>query len=78
MTDTREKTEITLLIDRETDLYLSRLANKLGRDKSDVANEALLEWFEDLEDIAEAQRVLAENNPSSPAEEVWKRLGLED
>ena len=77
MTDTGEKTEITLVIDRETDRNLSRLASQLGREKNDIANEALVEWLEDLEDIAEAQRVLAEGNPSIPAEEVWKRLGLD-
>ena len=77
MADTKEKTEITLLIDRDTDFHLSRLAERLGRDKSDVANEALIEWLEDLEDITEARRVLAENNPTVPAEEVWKRLGLD-
>lgn len=78
MTDTKERTEVTLLIDRETDEYLTRMANQLGLDRNDIANDALIEWLEDLEDIAEADRVLAEGNPTFPAEEVWKRLGLED
>jgi hypothetical protein len=78
MTDIKEKTEITLLIDRATDQYLARMASQLGRDRNEIANEALIEWLEDLEDIAEAERVLAEGNPTIPAEEMWKRLGLED
>jgi predicted DNA-binding protein len=77
MTDTKARTEVTLLIDRETDEYLTRMANQLGRDRNDIANDALIEWLEDLEDIAEADRVLAEGNPTIPAGEVWKRLGLD-
>ena len=78
MTDTKARTEVTLLIDRETDEYLTRVANQLGRDRNEIANEALIEWLEDLEDIAEAERVLAENNPSYSLEEAWKMLDLDD
>ena len=63
MTGTREKTEITIVIDRATDQQLARMATQLGRDRNEIANEALIEWLEDIEDIAEAERVLAERNP---------------
>jgi predicted DNA-binding protein len=77
MSGTGEKTEITIVIDRETDLHLSRMANQLGREKNDVANEALVEWLEDLEDILAADQVLRDGYVRFSREEVRDRLGLE-
>ncbi len=78
MTDTKETTEITIVLDRDLAEQLARIAQEEHRAPEAVAGDALAEWLEDLEDIALAERVLAEGNPTIPAEEVWKRLGLDD
>lgn len=68
--------ELTLLIDSEIDDELTELANSTGRDKQSLAQEALLEWLEDQEDIRDAQAILAEGNQRIPLEEVKRDLGL--
>jgi predicted DNA-binding protein len=78
MTATGEKTEITLVISRETDQHLARLAMQLGREKNDIATEALVEWLDDLEDVEAASKVLSQRNPSFPLEEAWRMLELDD
>jgi hypothetical protein len=50
----------------------------MGRDKSAIARDALIEWLEDQEDIREVGRVIAEGNPTYSLEEVKRHLGLED
>jgi len=68
--------KVTLLIDSEIDDELTELAHLTGRDKQSLAQEALLEWLEDQEDIRDAQAILAEGNQRIPFEEVKRELGL--
>lgn len=61
---------------------LAILAKRTGRTKSFYARKVLLEHMEDMEDLhlAEAalKRVRAGKERVYPAEEVWRRLGLDD
>jgi predicted DNA-binding protein len=71
-----ETREITIVIDREADDELTAIAESMGRDKTTLAREALLEWLEDQEDIRAAEEVVALNEPTIPLEEVKRILGL--
>ena len=73
-----ETRELTILIDREIDDELTRLANTIGKDKRSLVRDALIEWLEDQEDIRDAEAVLAKGNPTISLEEVKRNLGLAD
>ena len=72
-----ETRKLTLIIDQDIDDELSAIARMTGRDKPDLAREALVEWLEDQEDIRDARAILAENNQSISLTEVKRSLGLE-
>lgn len=73
-----ETREITIRIDSEIDDELTELAQAAGRDKVSLARDALVEWLETQEDIADAEAVIAQGNPTIPLEEVKRNLGLAD
>ena len=73
-----ETREITFVINSALDDELTKAAESMGRDKSTIARDALIEWLEDQEDIREAERIIAEGNATYSLEEVKRHLGLED
>jgi predicted DNA-binding protein len=73
-----ESRTITIVIDRKLDEELTAWAASTGQDKSTLARDALIEWLEEQEDIRDAERIIAENNPSIPLEEVKRNLALDD
>ena len=59
---------------------LSFSAKKLKRSKSFLIGEALSQYIqdlmEDIEDIKDAERILAQNEPAISFDEMMSRLGL--
>lgn len=60
---------------------LDKLSHFQDRSKSNVIKRAIekyvIEMMEDIEDVIDAERVLAENNDSYSLEEVMKELNIE-
>ena len=75
MADTRT---ITIHIAPEIDDELTDFAESIGRDKTSIARQALIEWLEDQEDVRDAKAIIARNEPTRPLSEVLEELGLED
>jgi RHH-type transcriptional regulator, rel operon repressor / antitoxin RelB len=61
---------------------LARLAKRTGRTKTFYAREAILRYIEDLEDVYDAERILARirsgKEKTISLEDVMKRYGVED
>lgn len=77
MTDTKQTTEITIVLPRDLAVQLAQVAKEKGRAQEVLASAAVAAWLEDLEDIAEIQRVLSEKNPSYSIDEAWAMLELD-
>lgn len=71
-----ETRTLTITINREFDDKLMSLAIATGRDKSNLAREALIEWLDDQEDARDAEAIIAQGNPTIPLEEVKRGLAL--
>ena len=68
---------ITIELDKVLDRELDRMVRETGLSKPEIAREALADWLEDREDVREALKTLARNEPARSSNEVRKRLGLE-
>jgi predicted transcriptional regulator len=77
MTDTKETTEITIVLPRDLAEQLAQVARAKGRSQEVVAGDALAEWLEDVEDIEAADQVLRDGYIRYSEDEVRRRLGLE-
>ncbi len=73
-------TTITARVSEKLNEDLERLAAFQDRTKSNVIKRAIekyvIEMAEDIEDVVDAERVLAENNKSFSLEEVMKELNI--
>ena len=73
-------TTITARVSEKLNEDLERLAAFQDRTKSNVIKRAIekyvIEMAEDIEDVIDAERVLAENNKSFSLEEVMKELNI--
>jgi len=65
-------------VSKDIDARFERLSKKTGRPKAEYINEALIEYLDEMEDLALAEERLRENLPSISAQEMERRLGLED
>ncbi len=74
MADVRE---LTILSASDLDDALDDLAAATGRDKVNLARDALAEWLEDREDARDAEEIVRQGNSTVPLEEVKRSLGLE-
>jgi RHH-type transcriptional regulator, rel operon repressor / antitoxin RelB len=72
----------SIRLDEETELRLAALAKETGRSKAFYIREIIRQGLEDVEDLYRAeqvmQRVRRGEEKIYSAEEVWKRLGLDD
>lgn len=72
----------TLELPKELDERFEGLALAKGRPKNSLILDALEEWLDDQEDIANADEVVAGIEAGTikvyPAKEVWNRLALGD
>jgi len=73
---------ITARIPDDLNAALTEVAKQTERSKSHIILKAIqnyvLELQEDIEDYNDAERILAQNNPTYSLEEVMKELGFED
>jgi predicted transcriptional regulator len=73
---------ITARIPDDLNAALTQVAKQTERSKSHIILKAVqnyvLELQEDIEDYNDAERILAQNNPTYSLEEVMKELGFED
>ena len=73
---------ITARIPDDLNAALTKVAKQTERSKSHIILKAIqnyvLELQEDIEDYNDAERILAQNNPTYSLEEVMKELGFED
>lgn len=73
---------ITARIPDDLNEALTQVAKQTERSKSHIILKAIqnyvLELQEDIEDYNDAERILAQNNPTYSLEEVMKELGFED
>lgn len=49
-----------------------------GRVKQEVLKELVIRYLEDIEDVADAMRILEKNEPTIPLEEIERKHGLAD
>jgi predicted transcriptional regulator len=72
---------ITARIPDDLNAALTQIAKQTERSKSHIILKAIqnyvLELQEDIEDYNDAERILAQNNPTYSLEEVMKELGFE-
>lgn len=73
---------ITARIPDDLNAALTQVAKQTERSKSHIILKAIqnyvFELQEDIEDYNDAERILAQNNPTYSLEEVMKELGFED
>lgn len=73
---------ITARIPDDLNAALTEVAKQTERSRSYIIVKALqnyvLELQEDIEDHNDAEKILAQNNPTYSLEEVMKELGFED
>ena len=73
---------ISLRLDAETEMRLTKLVEQTGRTKSYYLRELIQRGLEDLEDYYLAvevyERVLKGEERVYSADEVWAELGLDD
>ena len=73
---------ITARIPDDLNAALTQVAKQTERSKSHIILKAIQNYFlelqEDIEDYNDAERILAQNNPTYSLEEVMKELGFED
>ncbi len=73
---------ITARIPDDLNAALTQIAKQTERSKSHIILKAIqnyvLELQEDIEDYNDAERILAQNNPTYSLEEVMKELGFEE
>ena len=73
---------ITARIPDDLNAALTEVAKQTERSKSHIILKAVqnyvLELQEDIEDYNDAERILAQNNPTYSLEEVMKKLGFGD
>jgi RHH-type transcriptional regulator, rel operon repressor / antitoxin RelB len=72
----------SIRLDPETEMRITALAKETGRTKAFYIREIIRQGLEDVEDLYRAeqvmQRVRRGEEKIYSAEEVWKRLGLDD
>lgn len=64
-------------LSKDLDARLERLSRRTGKPKAEYI-QAVAEFIEDLEDAAIAEERLRENLPPISADEMERRLALED
>ena len=73
---------ITARIPDDLNAALTQVAKQTERSKSHIILKAIqnyvLELQEDIEDYNDAERILAQNNPTYSLEEVMKELGFKE
>jgi RHH-type transcriptional regulator, rel operon repressor / antitoxin RelB len=73
---------LAIRLPHKIEARLDRLAKKTGRSKTYYATQAILEYIEDLEDLAVAEQRLKElrdgRSETVPYSEVRRLLGLGD
>jgi RHH-type transcriptional regulator, rel operon repressor / antitoxin RelB len=72
----------TITLEPALDRWLTEVAARVGRAKSDVVREALIRALEDLEDIEAADAVMARrrsgDDKTYSSAEIRRDLGLDD
>lgn len=68
---------IAIRIDADMEQTLDMLAKAQGRNRSAIVREALLRYFEDLEDAEMAEAAYREMKSSKPLAELRRELGLD-
>jgi len=72
---------LALTLPPEIEARLDDLARETGRDKAEIATEALLEYIDDLEDIHLAEKrledIYAGRSQTIPLADVMAEYGLE-
>jgi len=75
-------TTISAQVSDELYKSLNDVAKQLQRSSSYIIREAITSYIEemkeDIEDYNDAVEILARNEPTTPLEEVMKKLGFED
>ena len=56
---------------------LDRVCLENGEMKQRVVHALIVRYLEDIEDAAEAARVMEQNNPTTPLADVRRELGLD-
>lgn len=71
---------LAVRLDPELEARLTAVAKRMGRSKSHLAREALIDRIEELEDLALLEEALRDPDAgkTAPLEDVVKRLGLDD
>jgi RHH-type rel operon transcriptional repressor/antitoxin RelB len=71
---------LAVRLDPELEARLAAVAKRTGRSKSYYARQAILEKIEEMEDIADAEAILRDHDPSGNVSlaEVKRRLGLDN
>ncbi len=73
---------VNVRLPEELNNILISVSSTLERSKADIIRKGLknylLDLQEDIEDAKNAEKILAQNNPSYPLEEVMRELELED
>jgi predicted DNA-binding protein len=66
----------TVGLPQDVDTLLEKFAKRLHKSKGDCIFQAIINYLEDQEDIAEAEAVLARNEKTYSHEEAKRILGL--
>ncbi len=68
---------IAIRIDPDMEQTLDALAKAQGKNRSVLVREALIRYFEDLEDTLLAEEALREMKGAKPLSELRRELGLD-
>lgn len=68
---------IAIRIDSDMEQTLDTIAKAQGKSRSAIVREALLRYFEDLEDTEMAEAAYREMKSSKPLAELRRELGLD-
>jgi RHH-type rel operon transcriptional repressor/antitoxin RelB len=69
---------IAINLPPEFELKLASYAVTLGQSEAVLAKQAVIDFIEEMEDIALVEARIAENNPRISLQEMRERLGLDD
>ena len=69
---------ITLEIPDKLSALLDQVCLENGRVKREVIRELLIQYLEDIEDLADAQRIVAEGGETKTLDQVRQELGLDN
>lgn len=70
--------QITVEIPDKLSALLDQVCLDNGRVKREVVREVLIQYLEDIEDLADAHRISTLNEPTIPLAEIEKKYGLAD